>query len=1253
MSIYLLDTIDSLSVNNLSASNLANVAYSGSFNDLSDVPEAQSLSLPTSANWDGTYTIVQNNSATWSSAGTSNFNGQYSALANTPSFNQVAFDGAYSSLSGLPDSLSLPTSGTWDSTYTTVLANSATWSSVGSSNFNGQYSALEGVPSNATFSSSVSAPVVFTSTIKGDGSWNGYSDPTYLGSIEIVPNENLYGQGQYLKIRPTSNFDEQHIHIESGLYGDLVLGNDDFYYKLNGHARLSDNNYHNLAEIGVSEKNSISTIVNDLFFNGGTLSLNLSSYGWANNLSVGNIINVNGQSLSITTVGNVYYNNDEPEVQVVFYPSVSAAVIPGDSVEFNYKPRKIYSFDSSGNLNLPEGGSIKNNLGNDIINTDWDSTYSTVLANSALWSSVGAINNFNGQYSALANLPSFNQVAFDGAYDSLSGKPQVVTDLIAGQVTGDLLITGALTAAGGVTFNNSVVVTTTSALSVINTGPGPALYIQQGVGSGDIASFYDADGIEALHIGNAKNTTGQDPSGVIGVNTSFPNKTLSVAGEISASQQIWAPVATFGTSVSASALSGVHYGSGSSLTGLLTSNITGFSGSVSALLPVRSVNNKYGNVSLCNTDITFLNSANGINIGAGSWNAAPSQAIEISTGGGSTEQNAVNLGYSNIVRCFSVGVGWNSRVGRDAVLVGRNAGRNTADTTKTYGSVSIGAYAATVSQECLNVAIGHSANQTALDTGCSVAIGYGSTASSWGVTIGTFSTTTSPSAISLGAYTSAVNLGVAIGYGAKANCALGVGLNANVCGTNSIGIGNAVCFGSNAGTAVIMGANACVSNSDGSVLIGSDACINSARSVVIGATACTNASSTDGVAIGHNARTVFAPDGVAIGKTAGACAIGVVAIGRDSNSTGQYAVNVGHSSRAAGIDGGVSVGYKACSNANSGAPAGSVSIGCCSVSTNVALGGSSCSTNYGVAIGLGAVSNCNLAIASASVPISSTTATDFSGRYLPLNLNGTVGVVPVYANTAEFSAAIVRYAPAGSSSTISIPTSANWDSTYTTVQSNSATWGTGGSGGSTQLNISSDYTLVLTDNNNTVRTTTTSASPSLILSIPSYSDVAFPVGAVVTIIQGDTGSITLSATPGVSFVTKEAVKNQTFNKGSVVYAIKTQTDEWVLTGDLGIQGIYFYASSSGFPDNRWYNINSWYGDLNRTLRANILPNSNIDVVILGSIGAYADIDRNDWVQPKSIDTGNTSVTFTSQLSGNISINITGTAIFEGNATYNK
>ncbi|NDA62254.1 MAG: hypothetical protein EBX50_09440, partial [Chitinophagia bacterium] len=99
-------------------------------------------------------------------------------------------------------------------------------------------------------------------------------------------------------------------------------------------------------------------------------------------------------------------------------------------------------------------------------------------------------------------------------------------------------VNNTLTVVGSTIFANTIF-TTTSALSVINTGLGPALYVRQGPGPGDIASFYDADGIEALHIGDAKYTLGQDPDGVIGIKTSFPNKALTVVGAISATESIY------------------------------------------------------------------------------------------------------------------------------------------------------------------------------------------------------------------------------------------------------------------------------------------------------------------------------------------------------------------------------------------------------------------------------------------------------------------------------------------------------------------------------------------------------------------------------------------------------------------------------------------------------------------------------------------------------------------------------------------
>ena len=101
-------------------------------------------------------------------------------------------------------------------------------------------------------------------------------------------------------------------------------------------------------------------------------------------------------------------------------------------------------------------------------------------------------------------------------------------------VGGNLTISGNLTALGNSYFLNTLF-TTTSAISVVNTGPGPALYVYQGPGTSDVASFYDGDGIEVLHIGNCDPG---DQFGKIGINTGDPNKELTVKGSISASGTI-------------------------------------------------------------------------------------------------------------------------------------------------------------------------------------------------------------------------------------------------------------------------------------------------------------------------------------------------------------------------------------------------------------------------------------------------------------------------------------------------------------------------------------------------------------------------------------------------------------------------------------------------------------------------------------------------------------------------------------------
>jgi hypothetical protein len=154
-------------------------------------------------------------------------------------------------------------------------------------------------------------------------------------------------------------------------------------------------------------------------------------------------------------------------------------------------------------------------------NATLKSVYSTVSSNSAKWeSSYAYLNSISG------GLVTFQ---------SLSTTPVILS---AANILGNVNIFGNLFAAGSAYFANTII-TTTSALSVINSGPGPALFVSQGKGAGDIASFYDADNSkEVFHIGNATDTFGNDVDGVIGIKTSIPNKTLTVVGEISSTGAI-------------------------------------------------------------------------------------------------------------------------------------------------------------------------------------------------------------------------------------------------------------------------------------------------------------------------------------------------------------------------------------------------------------------------------------------------------------------------------------------------------------------------------------------------------------------------------------------------------------------------------------------------------------------------------------------------------------------------------------------
>lgn len=102
-----------------------------------------------------------------------------------------------------------------------------------------------------------------------------------------------------------------------------------------------------------------------------------------------------------------------------------------------------------------------------------------------------------------------------------------------GNVTwhGSLSVTGNLNIAGSAIFHNTDF-TTTSAISVTNTGTGPALIVNQ-TGEQAIAAFYDDNSI-AFYIDGKSATAGN-----VGIGTETPNEKLTVVGNISSTETMY------------------------------------------------------------------------------------------------------------------------------------------------------------------------------------------------------------------------------------------------------------------------------------------------------------------------------------------------------------------------------------------------------------------------------------------------------------------------------------------------------------------------------------------------------------------------------------------------------------------------------------------------------------------------------------------------------------------------------------------
>lgn len=87
-----------------------------------------------------------------------------------------------------------------------------------------------------------------------------------------------------------------------------------------------------------------------------------------------------------------------------------------------------------------------------------------------------------------------------------------------------------------------------------------------------------------------------------------------------------------------------------------------------------------------------------------------------------------------------------------------------------------------------------------------------------------------------------------------------------------------------------------------------------------------------------------------------------------------------------------------------------------------------------------------------------------------------------------------------------------------------------------------------TDANNTILCSSASATT---ITVPTNASQAFPVGSLVEVIQYGTGQVTVAAAGGVTVRQVDSLSKSRVQYSSLSLQ-KIATDEWILSGDLGV-----------------------------------------------------------------------------------------------------
>ena len=418
------------------------------------------------------------------------------------------------------------------STFTTVKDNSANWSSVYTSYNDASANLIRNVSScsqgNVCYYYNTGSGSSFTVCNLGVTDSPTFTNLSVSCNLSVCGNTLLGNEaGDTITICGKASYPNATSSANAVTIGDVAL-----YRAASKQLIVSDNIlslgdatvYGNLSARNVvyagtgnssDWQNTYTTVkTNSAKWDNGWTTVNTNSADWENNWTITNANSANWSSVytsyndaSANLIRNV--GSDSSQGNVCYYYNT------GSGSSFTVCNLGVTDSPTFNNL------SVTNNL--------------SVCGNTLLGNEAGDTITIRGKASHPNATSSANAVTIgDVALYQGASKQLIVSDDILS--LGDATVYGNLSVAGDFTFINTTV-TVTSALSVVNKGTGPALYIDQS-GVQPIAVFVDYEGGTIIF----------DNEGKVGIGTSNPAEKLTVSGNISANGTVTFSSLATGTS---------------------------------------------------------------------------------------------------------------------------------------------------------------------------------------------------------------------------------------------------------------------------------------------------------------------------------------------------------------------------------------------------------------------------------------------------------------------------------------------------------------------------------------------------------------------------------------------------------------------------------------------------------------------------------------------------------------------------------